>query len=118
MTINNTIAALDELRPNAASAETKAAWTIALDGRLRAEVLGAAPLPLSFPEDADAELSAAEPYGDLYVLWCAAQLDLASGETARYFNSMSAFEKLLDAFKRRAAKDYALPSGGFRNVRL
>ena len=118
MTINTTIAALDELRPNAASAETKAAWTIALDGRLRAEVLGEPPLELSFPEDADAELSAAEPYGDLYVLWCAAQLDLASGETARYFNSMSAFEKLLDAFRRRAAKDYSLPSGGFRNVRL
>ena len=27
-------------------------------------------------------------------------------------------EKLLDAYKRRAAKDYAFPSEGFRNVRL
>ena len=53
MTINTTIAAVDELRPNAASAETKAAWTIALDGRLRSEVLGAEPLALTWPEDAD-----------------------------------------------------------------
>ena len=118
MTINTTIAAVDGLRPNAASAETKAAWIIALDGRLRAEVLGAQPRALTWPEDADAELSAAAPYGELYVLWCAAQLDLASGETARYFNSSAAFEKLFDAFKRQSAKNYALDSGGFRNVRL
>lgn len=118
MTINTTISLIDELRPNAAAAETKAAWTIALDGRLRAEVLGVPPRELSYPEDADAELTAAGPYGELYPLWCAAQLDLASGETARYFNSCAAFEKLLDAYKRSAAKDYAFPSEGFRNVRL
>ena len=118
MTINTTISLLDELRPNAASAETKAAWAIALDGRLRTEVLGVAARPLSYPEDADSELTAAAPYGELYVLWCAAQLDLASGETARYANSMAAFEKLLDAFKRQSAKDYAFTSEGFRNVRL
>lgn len=118
MTINTTLSLLDGLRPNAAEAELKAAWIIALDGRLRAEVLGVPPLELSFPEDADTELTASGPYGDLYALWCAAQLDLASGETARYFNSSAAFEKLLDAYKRRAAKDYAFPSEGFRNVRL
>ena len=118
MTINTTISLLDELRPNAAAAETKAAWAIALDGRLRAEVLGAEPRPLSYPEDADSELTAAGPYGELYPLWCAAQLDLASGETARYFNSMAAFEKLLDAYKRQSATDYARPAGGVRNVRL
>ena len=118
MTINTTISILDDLRPNAAPAEMKAAWTIALDGRLRSEVLGLPPRALSYPEDADAELTAAAPYGELYPLWCAAQLDLASCETARYFNSSAAFETLLDAYKRRAATDYAFPSEGFRNVRL
>ena len=118
MTINSIISALDEVRPNAASAELKAAWIIALDGRLRREVLGEAPTALSYPEDADSELTAPAPYGELYALWCAALLDLASGETARYGNSVAAFEQLLDAYKRQAAKDYAFPAEGFRNVRL
>ena len=118
MTINTTLARLDELRPNAVSAELKAAWIIALDGRLRKEVLGEAASALAYPEDADAELTAAAPYGELYPLWCAALIDLANGENARYANSMAAFEKLLDAFRRQAAKDYALPAEGFRNVRL
>ena len=118
MTINTTLSRLDELRPNAVSAELKAAWIVTLDGRLRAEVLGFPPAELSYPADADAELTAAGPYGELYTLWCAALIDLASGETARYANSMAAFESLLDAYKRQAAKDYALPDGGFRNVRL
>lgn len=118
MTINTTLSRLDELRPNALPAELKASWIIALDGRLRKEVLGEPASALAYPADADAELAAAAPYGELYALWCAALLDLANGETARYANSMAAFEKLLDAFKRQAAKNYALPPEGFRNVRF
>ena len=114
MTINTTLSRLDELRPNAVSAELKAAWILALDGRLRAEVLGLAPSSLSYPADADEELTASEPYGELYLLWCAALLDLAAGETARYANSMAAFESLLDAYKRREAKRYALDEEGFK----
>lgn len=118
MTINKTITQTDELRPNCVSAELKAAWVLALDGRLRTEVLSQPLAPLTYPEDADTELAAAEPYGELYTLWCAALLDLTAGDTVRYANTMAAFEQLLDAFSRQSAKASSLPDGGFRNVRL
>lgn len=118
MTVNKVISRLDELRPNAASTEVKAAWCIALDSRLRCELLDLPASPISFPEDADSELTATPPYDELYILYCAAMLDLISGDTARYANSMAAFEKLLDAYARQAAKSFSLPAEGFRNVRL
>lgn len=118
MTINQVISRLDELRPNAASAEVKAAWCIALDSRLRCELLDLPATPISFPEDADRELSAHAPYDDLYPLYCTAMLELIGGDTARYANSMAAFEKLLDSFARQSAKNFSRPVEGFRNVRL
>lgn len=118
MTINQVISRLDELRPNAVSAEVKAAWTVALDSRLRCEFLSLPAEPLSFPEDADRELTVSHPYDELYQLYCAAMLDLVGGETARYANSMAAFEELLEAFIKQTANKSALDCGGFRNVRL
>ena len=118
MTINQVISRLDELRPNAVSSEVKAAWCVALNSRLCSEFISISAPCFSFPEDGDKELSVSHPYDELYILYCAAMLDLVGGETHRYANSMAAFEKLLDAFARQTAKDSALSAEGFRNVRL
>lgn len=64
------------------------------------------------------DMTSDEPYGGLCVLWCAALLYLSTGDTARYANTMAAFEQLLKAYALLRAEKTALPDGRFRNVRL
>ena len=92
MKVQEVIAMVDDVKPNAFDVATKVKWLDALEGTLASEVFLLAPaeveqLRLS-PSKLGVELLIGPPYDDIYELWLEAQIDKANGEYNKYQNTM------------------------------
>lgn len=86
MTVKEAIIRADDLRPNAISEQTKAAWLYEVEGEL-AEMMGIDPPENQWPET-DATLLMPYPKDGVYALYLCAMIDNANEETALYANDM------------------------------
>ncbi len=96
MTTAKVISAFDSLRHNDISDRTKTEWVIELDKRVFSELIKdfAPPEKRKYAEYTDgAELLAPEGYCDIYVLYLVMKYDELNGESARFNNSASLFNK-------------------------
>ena len=87
MTVKEAIIRADELRPNAISDETKAAWLYEVEGEL-AEMMDVEAPENLWPET-DAVLLMPYPKDGMYPLYLCAMIDNANEETALYANDMA-----------------------------
>ena len=55
-----------------------------------------------------------EPYAEAYAHWIAAQMDLYSGELARYNNSISLFNNIYEEYRAEYSRTYLPKSSGKR----
>lgn len=117
-TMNKVIEELDSVKPNAYSEEDKYKWIARLDGMISLEVYGdKEPVQYNLPKDADKELLVAEPFADIYVLYCAAMVDFHNREYNNYNNSAMMFGERLEAYKRYYIQRNAPGKArNFRNV--
>lgn len=112
MTIMDAIFRLGELKPNGYSQSEKIKWLSTLDGIIKREIIDIhescgnkeCPCCRSFNGYNDdsaltTELLVPAPYDDIYLRWLEAQIDYATGETARYNNSMDAYNSMFIAFQ-------------------
>lgn len=81
MTLFETIAQADALRPNTIGDEQKAQWIEDLEVQF-AETQQIQPRPASFPDDK--ELLMPRPVDQVYVYWLAAKIDWAQLDTEQY----------------------------------
>ena len=96
MTTAKAISAFDALRHNDIPDSTKRRWITELDKRVFSELIKdfAPPEKRMYAEYSDgAELLAPEGYCDIYVLYLVMKYDELNGETARFNNSASLFNK-------------------------
>lgn len=117
-TMNKVIEELDSLKPNVFSENDKYKWIARLDGMISLEVHGdEEPVQYDLPKDADKNLLVAEPFADLYVLYCAAMVDFHNREYNNYNNSALMFGERLEAYKAYYIQRN-MPKGArnFRNV--
>lgn len=112
MTVNEAIAQVDTLKPNAYSTGEKVRWLSELDGQITDEILrrvagGAAERFIPYDAlldgssallDGDTELIATGTYADLYVKYLCAQVDYHNGEWTRYNNSAAMFSAAWDGY--------------------
>ena len=96
MTTAKAISAFDALRHNDIPDSTKTEWITELDKRVFSELIRdfAPPEKRTYAEYTDGtELLIPEGYCDIYVLYLVMKYDELNGETARFNNSASLFNK-------------------------
>lgn len=108
MTIQDVIAHVDALKPNAYTTEDKIRWLNNIEMTIKAEILDThegseayadftgynSETPLS------TELIVGTPYDVLYERWIEMQIDIADGEIDRYQNTLALFSTAYSDFGR------------------
>lgn len=106
MTVKQAIDRVDALKPNTYSTEDKLRWLSLLEASVIDEVINT-----HEPEEVhvkdfegfedymmDYALLAAFPHDEIYVAYLKMKIDEENGETARYNNSVTAYNNLWNAF--------------------
>ncbi|HWQ51343.1 MAG TPA: hypothetical protein VN369_06000 [Terriglobales bacterium] len=102
MTINEIIAKVDGLRPNAYTPEQKTDWLSEVDAKISTEVHGEeTPVTYVWPDDGDTELLVAAPYDRLYELYVTAMMDFHNSEYDAMNVSAALFEEAMGEYARR-----------------
>ncbi|HWP80334.1 MAG TPA: hypothetical protein VN446_06785 [Candidatus Acidoferrum sp.] len=102
MTINEVIAKVDELRPNACTPAQKTAWLSEVDAKISTEVHGEeAPVTYVWPDDGDTALLVGPPYDRLYGLYITAMTDFLGSEYDAMNVSAALFEEAMGEYARR-----------------
>lgn len=115
MTINEAIAAADELRTNHITADIKRAMLSELDGRIYREVVNPVGDDFSgYSKDTDGEtkLLVEYPYDGIYVTYLEMEIARINGEMPRYNNAAIRFNEKYEAFKRWYNRTYPRRSAG------
>lgn len=114
MNIQECINRVDSVKPNQYSIEDKVRWLSYLDGSIQKEIFD------KYEEKTETEETTEEttefagyspdrmtdnllvpfPYDELYVAYLKAKIDEENGETARYNNSASTFNGMLQDFQK------------------
>ena len=101
MTIDKCIRAVDEIKPNAFSEETKTEWLNEVEGMVQTEIFLLNPVELirySYPADKDVPMLVDPPHDKLYRSFLEAKIDYANGEYEKYANTMQVFNADYDEF--------------------
>lgn len=94
MTIAEVFADVDELKPNQYDDAIKIKWLNELEGRIYTEIFNINEFkPYSLSEDFDAELTAKEPYSNIYKLYIMLMIDYTNAEFTRYAQSLAMFNQ-------------------------
>lgn len=108
MTIQQAIAKVDELKPNAYSQDVKISWLSRLEFRIFNEIIAKHEYnedeePIEFSgyteEDGEKELIAGQPYDEMYIHWLETQIDYNNMEFDNFNNSNSMFEAIFSRFR-------------------
>ena len=102
-TINEVIARVKRVKPNAIEDKDQARWLLTLDGRVYEEVIkadlpGNVPAKV-WPDDANKPLLADSPYDIIYDLYLTAMICFALGEFNDYNNIAEQFEQNFQSFR-------------------
>lgn len=100
MTVAELIAAVDEIRPNQISKQTKTLWLNEIEHRVYDETLMRAMdicpefeyRPFEYDADYDAPLAVPDFYADLYRCYLMSKIDFSLGEIDRYNNDVAMFQ--------------------------
>ena len=109
MTLSQVIQAVDEVKPNAFSNETKTAWLSEAEGMVQTQILLWASeeiITYDYGADKDAELLVQPPHDKLYPAYLEARIDYANGEYNKYQNTMQMFNEFFSEFMRWFALTY------------
>ena len=117
MTIIEAIDHINSLKPNSYTQEEKITWISNLDGIIKKEIVdtheGAEGVEFNgYDENTplDTILLVPPPYDDIYLKWLEAQIDYVNGETAKYSNSMIAYNNAYATFSRHYNRTH-MPKG-------
>lgn len=107
MTIIEAINRIDSLKPNSYTQPEKIDWLSTIDGVIKKEIIDThegseSVIFEGYDEETslDTELLVPAPYDDIYLKWLEAQIDYTNGDTARYENSMIAYNTVYSTFAR------------------
>lgn len=116
MTINETIARVDDLRDNTMPANIKTAWLQMVDQQVYHEIIkgrvgaDAVTLPDYSDNNGERVLLVPPPYDMLYVYRLEAEICYKNQEIDRQANALTRYNELMDAFTRKYAREHqALP---------
>lgn len=109
MTVNNCIAYIDSIEPNAYTAAQKAMWISECEGKVYTDLFLLQPnefTPVTYDADKDRMLALPAPYDRLYPRYLQAMIHYANGEYDRYANSMAAFNEVWGGLHRWFGANY------------
>ena len=110
MTVNELIAKVDALRPNAAAPAQKTAWLSEVDGKISREILRQeTPASYVWPEDGDRELLVPAPYDRLYEHYIMAMMSYYESEYDALNVSSALFEEAYGEYARLHRREHRPP---------
>lgn len=118
MTVRECIEFVDDVKPNAFTAEAKLAWVSQIEGRIASEIFLLAPAELarfrftSALADGGKELLVNSPYDDIYIAYLTAKVDSKNGEFNRMSTAAQSFNRLWDEFSAYIGNLYD-PAAGY-----
>lgn len=98
-TMNEVIAKVDRLKPNAYGDEDKYDWISRLEGMISIQVMDTDAPEYSLPDDADMPLLVSHPFDDIYELYVSSMIDYHNREYNNYNNTALMFQERFDQFK-------------------
>lgn len=118
MTVNEAIAAADEMRPNTFEENKKAEWLSRLDGKIALEVHQEKTVPCyEYSKDGNRELTVGEPHCEIYPLYLAAMIDFYNQDIESYENTMALFNAEYDIYAKWYIRNNMPKSqSGFKNL--
>ena len=112
VTINKVIEQVDGVKPNTFETEAKFNWLRDLDGMICRIVMQQEFVPYVYPKDLDKELLVGTPYEGMYALYLEAQIDRYHQEYNEYNNTITAFNALLEDFKKAYIREHRPKAAG------
>ena len=112
MTINETIARVDDLRDNTMPANIKIAWLQMVDQQVYHEIIkgrvgaDAVTLPDYSDNNGERVLLVPPPYDMLYVYRLEAEICYKNQEIDRQANALTRYNELMDAFAKHYAREH------------
>ena len=111
MTAMEAIAQADRLRPNQYPPEDKMRWLLRLEKRIWKDILlhydSDAPEPTGILETAaDVELTAEDPYDEMYIHWLCAQMSLYEEEYESFNAENAVFESVYGQFRNAYNREH------------
>ena len=109
MKLSTVLALVDEIKPNAFSAQTKTVWLNEIEGLVQTEILLVRVeeiIVYDYETNADTELLVSAPHSKIYAAYLMAQIDFANGEYNKYQNSMVVFNSYFGEYQRWFANNY------------
>lgn len=119
MTVNEAIAAADEMRPNTFDDDRKTRWLSRLEGKLAIEVHQTEDeVPVyEYSRDGNKELLVSEPHCEIYPLFLVAMIDFYNQDIEAYENAMALFNSEFDIYAKWYIRTHMPKSkSGFRNL--
>lgn len=103
MTINEAIAKVDGLCPNAYTEAQKVAWLSEVDGRVALDIskVTTAPVAYAWPDDGDTALLVPFPYDNMYELYVISKINFHNGEFDQYNATAKVFKDAYDEYAAR-----------------
>ena len=115
MTVGELFAYVDDIKPNAFTAEQKMIWLNELEARIQKDVLlrwRGEWEQYRWPEDKDVSPLLDPPDDAMYRHWLEAMIDYANGEYDKYQNTAALFNQVWNSFVARFATRYR-PADGY-----
>lgn len=109
MKLSTVLALVDEIKPNAFSAQTKTVWLNEIEGLVQTEILLVRVeeiIVYDYESNANTELLVSAPHSKIYAAYLMAQIDFANGEYNKYQNSMVVFNSYFGEYQRWFANNY------------
>ena len=109
MNLKQIIDMVDDIKPNAFSAETKTGWINECEGLVQTEVFLLAPeevIAYSYEADKNKEMLVGGPHNKIYWTYLTALIDFANGEYNKYQNTMQLFNNYFGEYMRWYALHY------------
>lgn len=109
MTLEDVLAWVDSIKPNAFSDNEKTNWVNEVEGMVQTDVFLWAPeeiIVYDYETDKDKELLAQPPHDKIYGAYLTAMIDFANGEYNKYQNTMQMFNAHFGEFMRWFATVY------------
>ena len=118
MTIEEAIAQVDTLRPNAFDTTQKIIWLSVVDMFADREYFHERFTGYDTDQDPSTVLKIPDPYSQAYIHNLVAQIDLYNGEIDRYNNSITLYNTVMEQFGRYQIRNRTRSSDDIGNLKI
>lgn len=104
MTVKKLLEQVDHIRPNEVCDEVKIGWIGELDGRVQCELMKMNADEVQIPVSEDDTLIVPDPYGEVYLLYLVAMIEMTAANYDAYTKLMKEHEYAFESYAKHVIR--------------